>query len=531
MINIHIDSIFACHIAYVAWLLKLDFTIISPVINKTFNFISSGYSTYYQRMIDKLYEEHLILLEPAFFEYYIKNKFIFYTTNQLEDIDIIVSNSLSIKDAEFDFYTELHNKGILLNIYKYESVGTFIPYIASINEIILTIFNRIATQAEIDYYFIHNGSGLYNFNDFKFTNMFTWLHILYFSIEGQNTNDHMLLLISYFKASKFLITLKYPKIAVIFSGYSRNFQDNFSSHKIIVNNPYCDIFIHSWNYKGPRYEYNKELLDISALNLYNPTTILVEDIEPMKQTFTLLGKISPIFLIWGGQEGDDATHYINAKLYSTWKAHTLIEDYEIINNKSYDGIIKLNFNLDITNFNFKEISKDILPNIFNIPKNGLFIPDNFYDNEFNPWPQVTHQYINGGCWKCNLEAKYINYNYIPNHEFHYNDISQSWFWANRLIGKKACNLYLHAFEIMLNNHSTNILNYPNIKHKQYREFIYIQDPIDYQGKVYSIDDINKKVLCFYPERLMREYMINNACVSSSNISGTFLNFDKLTFKV
>jgi hypothetical protein len=528
MINIHINSIYACHIAYVAWLLKLDFNIISPDSNKIFDFISTDYMAYYQRMLDKLYEEHVILFEPAFFEYYIKNNFIFYTTNQSSGIDIIVTNTKSIKDAEFDFYSQLHNNGILSNIYKYEAVGTFIPYIASISEIILKIFNRVATQIEIDYYFIHNGSGIYNFNDSKFTNMFTWLHILYFSQEGQSNNLH-LPLITYFKASKFLINLKYAKIAIIFSGYSRDFLDHFPSHKNIITNPYFDIFIHTWTHKGPRYEYKKELADISKVTtLYNPTSILLEDDYPLKQTFTLLGKLNPIFLIWGGQEGDDATHYINAKLYSTWKAHTLIEDYEASNNISYNGIIKLNFNLDITNFNFKGISKDILPNIFNIPKNGLFLPNNLYDNEFN---QFVQPYTEGGCWKCNIEAKYINYNYIPRHQYHYNDISQSWFWANRLIGKKACNLYTNAFQIMIDNQQNNILNYPNVKHKQFREFIYIQEPVDYQGKVYSIDDINNKVLCFYPEKLMREYMINNACISSSNIAGTFRRFDALTFKV
>lgn len=528
MINIHINSIYACHIAYVAWLLKLEFNIISSDSNKIFDFNNTGYTVYYQRMVNKIYEEHKLLFEPAFFEYYIKNNFIFYPTPPNNGIDIIITSTVSIKDVEYDFYNQLHNNGILSNIYKYESLGTFIPYIASINEIILQIFNRVATQEEIDYYFIHNGSGLYNFNDSKFTNMFTWLHILYFSIEGRNNNYH-LPLISSFKASKFLINLKYARLVIILSGYSRDFIDHFPSHKNIVENPYLDIFIHTWNHKGPRYEYINELTDIQNLTtLYNPTSILIEDCRIMKQTFTLIGKINPIFLIWGGQEGDDATHYINAKLYSTWKAHSLIEEYELINNISYDGIIKLNFNLNITNFDFKAISHDILPNIFNIQQNGLFVPNNFYDNEFNPFVQP---YTIGGCWKCNIEAKYINYNFIPKHQYHYNDISHSWFWANRLIGKKACNLYLNVLQIMLDNHSNNILNYPNVKHKQYRDFIYIQEPVDYQGKVYSIDDINKKVICFYPERLMREYMINNACISSDNISGTFRRFDTLSFKI
>jgi hypothetical protein len=78
----------------------------------------------------------------------------------------------------------------------------------------------------------------------------------------------------------------------------------------------------------------------------------------LETNFLLYWEKSNIFnMRW--TEGDDATLYINAKLYSTWKLTYIIEDYEIINNKSYDGIIKLNFNLDITNFNFKRNIKNI----------------------------------------------------------------------------------------------------------------------------------------------------------------------------
>jgi hypothetical protein len=524
IINIHINSIYACHIAYIASLLKLNFNIISPIINKTFNFLTTDYYTYYKRIVDKLYEEYSLLFEPALFEYYIKNNFTFYSTNPVNDTDITITVNSSIKNVEYDFYTQLNSIGILPNLYQYELKGTFVPYIATIGEVIQQIFNRPVTQIEIDYYFIHLGSGLFNFNDSKFTNLFSWFHVLYFSPEGQ-TNNLQTPLITNFKSSKFLITLTYPRIAVIFSGYVRDFIDHFPTHKIIVNNPYLDIYIHTWILKGPRYEYVNTLTDITTLtNLYNPTSILVEDARPMKQTFTLLGKISPIFLIWGGEQGDDATHYINAKLYSTWKAFTLIKAYETSNNVRYDGIIKMNFNLDVTNFNFKGIISDITPNLFNEPKNALYVPNIFGATEKQP-------YTGGGCWKCDVEARYIHYNYIPNHPYHFNDISQSWFWANRIIGEKACELYLSAFQILQNNHTSNLANYQNVNFKEYRDFIYIQSPSDYQGKVYSIDDINQRVVCYYPERLMREYMINNTCVSSSNITGNVRRFDALTYKI
>lgn len=526
VINIHINSIYACHIGYFAKILKLNFNIISPLVNKNFNFNTTDYYAYYLRMSNKLYEETTIYLEPAFFEYYIKNIFNFYLVNPIDGINIIINNNTSLKAAENDFLTQLHNSGILIDLYKYEYQGSFIFYRQSIIVTLELILQRQSIQSEIDYHYIHNGLGLHNFNDNQFINLFSWIHNLYFSIEGRSKNLH-LPWINVFKVIKFSLKLITPIFALILSGYSRDFIDHYPTHKIFIENPYIDIYIHTWTHKGPRYEYNEKLADILTLtNLYNPNKIIVEDVKSMKSTFTLLGKITPIFLVWG-QQGDDATRYINAQLYSTWKAMTLIQDYEITNNVKYSSIIKMNFNLDITNFDFKGIIKNITPNIFNENKNGLYVANKYY-NKFNNY---IYPYTGGGCTRCDIEAKYIHYSFIPKHPYHFNDIAEAWFWANRIIGQKACELYLHAQQIMIDNHIQNIANYPNVRYKQYREFIYIQEPVDYQGKVYNIDNKNKLIICFYPERLMREYMVNNACISSVNISGIVRSFDALSHKI
>lgn len=529
LINIYIDSIYACHIGYFAKLLKLNFNIVSPIINKNFNFNTSDYYPYYLRMINKLYDDTSIYLEPAFFEYYIKNSINFNSINNIIDsINITITDNISLKSAENNFLTELHNNNILSPLYRYEYSGSFEFYINSIKLVFELIIDTPILQSDFDYYYIHNGLGLYSVNNDKFINLFSWIHLLYFSVEGKKNNlDVYLSWINLFKMEKFNINLNTPIIAVILSGYSRDFITHYPSHKIYIENPYIDIFIHTWTHKGPRYEFKNQFADIITLkNLYNPTKIIIEDNQAMISGFSLLNKLNPIFLAWG-QQGDDATRYVNGQLYSTWKAMTLIEQYEITNNIKYNGIIKMNFNMDITNFNFKGIIIDISKNFFGQDKNGLYVANKYY-NTFN-----THiyPYTGGGCSRCDIESRYINYSFIPKHPYHFNDISQSWFWANRIIGQKACELYLHATQIMIDNQQQNIANYPNVRYKQYREFIYIQEPVNYQGKVYNIDDKNKLMVCFYPERLMREYMNNNSCISSINISGTVKEFDALSHKI
>lgn len=528
MINIYIDSIYACHIAYYAYILKLNFNIISLNSNKIFDFNGTDYFNYYKRMTDKLYNETKILLEPALFEYFIKNQFIFNNSTHKLDIKLYISGN-NLKDVETNFLQQLDNNNIIKYLYKYEL--NFDTYKASIILIYKLILNRSPTNNEIDYFYIHDRKkGVYTFHDIRFINLFSLIHILYFNNEGRQNNLH-LPWITVFKSMKFNISLHIPRIALILSGYSRDFINYYESHKIFIENPYIDIFIHTWNLKGPRYEYINELTDINMLTkLYNPTRILVEDVISMQSGFTLLGKIKPIFLVWNDCQGDDETKYINSQLYSIWKTMELIKKYEIRRNISYNGIIKMNFNIKIVNFDFKGIVNDISTTMFGQLKNALYCQNVQTLNNITRF-NYRKPYTLGGCSRCMLEAKYIHYNYIPQHTYHYNDISTIIFWANRVLGEKACNLYLNALNILKNNHINNIANYQNIRYKQYRDFIYIQEPEFYQGQVHSINDVSKPIICFYIDRLMREYMVNNTCLTSDHIYGEFKDFDTLTHKI
>ncbi len=528
-INIHINSLYACHIAYLAYLFKIpNVNIISSNSNKIFDFETSGYKSYYKRMIDKQYEDtQFYLQDVGLFEWFIKNQFTFYASEPTPGITITITNNSSLLDAQTDFFNQLEINNIINDLNLYESNYTFDGYKRVIKWTIETILNRTATVSEQDYYYLHNGLGLYNpIHDDKFINLFTFMHILYFGTEGRSLNLH-LPWITVFKANKFQMNLTIPRVAMIFSGHSRNYTDFLASYKKIIDNPFIDIFIHTWIHQGPRYEYvNTEIIQSQLSTDFNATDILVEDESLKKYIFSLKGKITPIFLVWA-QQGDDATRYVNSKLYSTWKAFTLIEQYEQANNILYDGIIKLNFNLEVTTFDFENIVKDITKNPLNIYKNALYVPETH--------PEPFKHPKTGGCILCKKEAEYPLFNYIPNHPYHLNDICTTWFYGRRDIVKKACELYLTAETILNNYHSSNIANYVNVPHKVYREFIYIQFPEHYQGKIYNVNNgitsENRTVTCFYPERLMREHMKTNTCISSNRIIGNLRHFDIITSKV
>lgn len=519
-INIYINSIYSCHIAYLAFLLKLDFNIISTD-PKTFNFLVEYQP--YKRMVDQVVTENNYLIETTFFEYFIKNQFTFYTSPPAPGTTITILNNSSLLDAQLDFLTQLDTLNIIKYLYQYET--NLISYKKSIQWVIETILNRTATVSEIDYYYYHNRFSLNSLIPEKFINLFTFIHIIYFSSEARSNNLHMPF-VTVFKNIKYTNTLINPTFALLLSGHSRQFYEHSSTHKDIIQNPYIDIFIHTWSNKGPRYEFSNSLTDIFLLtSTYQPKDISVENEHIYKNDFSLIGKINPIFLIWG-QQTNDGSRYVNSKLYSLWKALTLMQTFETNNNITYHGIIKGNFNLDIINFDFVKVAKNISPNICGTPRNALYVPVNFKRASPDIFPYI------GACKTCDRQlTENCLFNYIPNHSNHTNDIVQNWWYTNRTIGKKAAELYLEGSNILFANHSNNVARYSAQLYKQNADFIYMREADYYQSQFISVNDQPKDMICFYPERLLREHLKNYCILSSDAISGTFRDFDIYTDKI
>jgi hypothetical protein len=347
----------------------------------------------------------------------------------------------------------------------------------TIEHTIQLFFNRPVTSHELRYHITNN----------KKHDMFTWMLILMYCQEGQNVIRHNNNI------------NKNVKIAVIFCGHVRNFRYTIISQKKIINNPIFDIFCHTWDdigIKNDRRNITKEWLNPNSAKLdiesikqhYNPKKIKVENNKEMLSKLSLRNKINPIFL-FAYQARDDATKYISSQLYSIYQGYKLVEEYEIENNIKYDGIIKLRFDFNINSINIDNIIDDIT-------KHAVY------------WPHAkssghSHRGGGGGCVSC-------DYN-IP-HDDHTNDLCDVWYYANRELGQKISELYLHAENILRNNQEHNfrmLKEHPEIRHQKVDDFIYIE----------SFDDIEKYIRAFYPEGLSRRYLRGIRCLSSMNICG------------
>ena len=135
--------------------------------------------------------------------------------------------------------------------------------------------------------------------------------------------------------------------------------------------------------------------------------MLVENNEDLLDSFSLSGKISPIFL-YSGQAKDDATKYINSQLYSINAAYKLICEYEIEQGFKYDAIIKLRFDYNISHLNFTKIQEEIADDCMYFPHADC--------------NSHKHAGGGGGCISCDK---------LLAHDNHTNDLCDIWFYGNR----------------------------------------------------------------------------------------------------
>lgn len=483
-INIHISNNYAYHLGFFAHLLKLDYDIITTI--KTLNF-DNNYKSYYSKMLTILYQETNMYFELTMFEYFLIHNISIKDSIQTPGINIyipdtpfrfntitdkFITNISCIEQAEYHLRKALSDNNIISNLQYYFVDRTIHKEIIAWT--INNMYNRVPSMKEIEKHYYHNG-----FDSKQKIDLFPWLSSLYFNKEGQNMG-HAQIYSDIVKKNRSIF--KIPVCAVVLSGFVEDYLTHYESHKIFINNPYIDVYIHTWKKRGHRYNYITEDTDIQDIkNKYKPIDMQIEILD--SHSFSYIGKFDNIFLKYL-EEHDDATRYINPRIYSLYKCYKLVEKYEKENSVTYDGIIKVNFDLEIINIDYKSLCQDIL-----VP--ALYVSEK-------------------GCSECDREKK-VNVKHL-NHGEHYNDIGHLYFYANRIIGEKACKTYLNAYDFTLNSYAKNMILYPSIKHKRYREFIYIDD---------------RKIECFSESTLLKTQMTNYWCLTSKTILGNTDNHLKL----
>jgi hypothetical protein len=291
---------------------------------------------------------------------------------------------------------------------------------------------------------------------------------------------------------------KNPRLAILLCGYVRNYKNVIAHQRKLLDYPFVDVFIHTWDdhgFKNHGSLINKEWIkpnnpkiDLDNIHdTYHPVKVKVENNQQVLPTLSLRGKVSPIF-VFHGQAKDDCSRYINSQLYSIYEAYKLMEEYENENNFKYDGIIKLRFDFLLGHVDIVNILNDI-------EKDAVWFPHARYNHH-------GHHGGGGGCISCDRS--------IP-HDDHTNDVCDVWFYGKRNSAQKACETFLHGERIMKENHTTNLQKYKSTRH--------IEDTNQDIVYIVNFQDIEKNIVCFYPERLLRENLKGIKCLSSMNLRG------------
>lgn len=231
------------------------------------------------------------------------------------------------------------------------------------------------------------------------------------------------------------------RVALCYSGLTRNFWDCIESHRIhIFNKLNPDIFIHTWSKIGSnksphwytdRYnfeEHTKEIIAQENLNVdfiireYKPKKIVVEypNIEYFYNTFFC--QENPNFF------NNVMMHYgINY-------ANSLKTDYEKINNFKYDLVIRCRFDLFFENIIFEGTFIDGL-------KNGtIYLAPN--ENMDRPFTEHMKKILND-----------VGTKYMPNDQFAYgNSEAMDYYSSVYMVYKTNFNTYIKHPEGVLSEH-------------------------------------------------------------------------------
>lgn len=496
VLNIKVDDKYVCHIGLLAKLLMIDHVMVSQSLASTlvkkYVVESNEYKDYYSnmnRLIKKSISKDIKLADSLsdIFLHHVKT-----TRKKAEDgIDVVIKNTTSFEETEKKFYEALDSITM-------EKKPRFSNYLGDRKETrsILSYtfaitFKRNPLVEELNFHV--------NNNIRMNISLLTWLCILYTCDESQKKGLSLFPTVS---IEESVPEKRGTKTAVLLCGYVRCFSRVSQSHlnHLTKHSENVDFFIHTWNELGKKakngVDYGRIWLDNKSgntnidelINFYKPKKHLMEDNYSLLSQFSLVGKIEPIFLYYG-QAKDDASRYINSQLYSIHRCCQLMEEYEAEMGFKYDNVVKLRFDVLLEKFDFQRICEDCNLDIIYFPSPSA--------------SKHGHPYGGGGCTLCDKERLQ------KSHDVHTNDFCDLWFYGKRDLAVKACQIYTAAEDILRRYHNQNMKLIESCLRDVKMPFIYL----------HKSEDIEKKIVCFYPERILREHLVNEICCSSDNICG------------
>ena len=292
-----------------------------------------------------------------------------------------------------------------------------------------------------------------------------------------------------------------PAVALMLSGHLRNFKKREKFWKNFVEEfPDVDIFVHTWTDGGNRGA--KEWIDVgkntpnhhAAKSILKPVCMMVENHEALfdKLSFREPGVDLYYTSFSKVQTTEDFTKCIGSQLYSVKKCFELTQNHlRNTNSKPYDVYVRLRGDSIVDNFgnlmsgHVKEYLTDDMLVI-----NGS-------DNHVHPGG-------GRGCRMCDLE--YIS-SQKRHHRAHSNDVCDIFYFGTFAVMSRVCNMYDHVKGLVREFQAKNKESAQNAavkKHLQkFKNVTTVSSPHVYENII----------KCFYPERLIREFMQDHWLVS------------------
>lgn len=286
---------------------------------------------------------------------------------------------------------------------------------------------------------------------------------------------------------------KRVSIALMMSGHLRNFEKRSEFWKEFkLNFPEIDIFVHTWSENGQRG--GKEWINVGsnksnhdeAKEILKPTKMMIEDHEELLDGFSF--KEQGVDLYYTKFPAiattKDFTKYIGSQLYSIKKCFELTQSQ----GKKYDLYLRIR-------------GDSILENVENLFKYDLGMI-NSNTVVINGSRVHIHPGGGRGCGKCDSE-----YGGKRRHKIHTNDVCDIFYYGRLEAMSRICLMYDSVQDIVRGFQQQNkkMSKKPCVS-KHLKRFGYI-------STVDSPHVYENEIKCFYPERLIREYMKNYWLIS------------------
>ena len=292
------------------------------------------------------------------------------------------------------------------------------------------------------------------------------------------------------------------RVALMLSGHFRNFSKRrrfWIDFVAEYAKRGVDIFVHTWSESGERsatgwIDIGHGEVDVEDIQqTIKPTAFEVEDHADKVQNFSLQQEGLDLFYVEfaGLTKSDDFSKHVLSQLYSVHRAFKLVESHQKSQNIKYDILVRMRADSIVENFS------RLFTSSLDFAREDVLVANG----------SLAHQHPGGGrgCGACDQEFKCVRRQRV--HAEHTNDICDVFYWGRFGAMQRACEMFLHARQLVKSFKFSNAKAVAELEAK---------NCLVHHANVTGVKHAmiyEKKIKCFYPERLLREHMVSHFVIS------------------